>query len=163
MRWASAIPWATTSTSGWVSAEKGFSYVECDVSFTKDGVAVLLHDDTIDRTSNGTGALADLLYQDLVNLDFGSWFSEKYAGTKIPTFGEFLDCCKEYNLHPYIEIKDGSYTESQIQQIVDLVYSRGMIRNSTFISFNSDFLTRVKNYCDVARIGFIEKPPQKLA
>lgn len=142
-----------------LSAEKGFTYVECDVAFTKDGVAVLLHDDTIDRTSNGTGAISDLYYKDLVDFDFGSWFDEKYAGTKIPTFSEFMECCKEYNLHPYIEIKDGSYTESQIQQIVDLVYAHGMIHNSTFISFNSQFLTWVKNYCDVARLGFIEKTP----
>jgi glycerophosphoryl diester phosphodiesterase len=140
-----------------LSAQKGFSYVECDVSFTKDGVAVLLHDDTIDRTSNGTGSIADLYYKDLIELDFGSWFSKEYEGTQIPTFIEFIKCCRDYNLHPYIEIKDGGYSESQIQQIVDIVYEYGMIRNATFISFNSQFLTWVKNYCDIARIGFIEK------
>lgn len=46
-----------------MSKQKGFNYVECDVAFTKDGVAVLLHDSTIDRTSNGSGSISSMTYE----------------------------------------------------------------------------------------------------
>ena len=69
-----------------LAKEKGFSYVECDISFTKDGVAVLLHDATIDRTTNATGNISDLNYDEIKDLDAGSWFDEKYKDEKIPTF-----------------------------------------------------------------------------
>ena len=55
-----------------MSKKKGFTYVEGDVSFTKDNVAVLLHDATIDRTSNGSGNITSLYYQELLQYDFGS-------------------------------------------------------------------------------------------
>ena len=71
-----------------MSKDKGFTYVEGDVAFTKDNVAVLLHDNTIDRTSNGSGKITDFYYQELLQYDFGSWFSSEYEGVKIPTFKE---------------------------------------------------------------------------
>ena len=97
-----------------MSKNKGFTYVEADVSFTSDGVAVLLHDATIDRTSDGTGNISSMTYEYALQYDFGSWFSAEYAGVKIPTFTEFVTLCKRLGLHPYIELKsNGSYTQSR--------------------------------------------------
>ena len=139
-----------------LSKKMGFNYAETDVSFTSDGVAVCLHDDTINRTSNGTGIIYNMTYADVLQYDFGSWKSPVYAGTKIPTVEQFVKLCKDIGLNPYIELKDGyAYTESQIQSIVDIVKACGMSKNTTFISFNSTFLTYVKNYDQEARIGFI--------
>ncbi len=140
------------------SAERGYKYVECDVAFTKDDVAVLLHDDTIDRTSNGAGRIEQLMYNDLLDLDFGysDAFGNQYKGTKIPSMDEFLACCKSYELHPYIEFKSGgSYTERQIQKVVDLVVANGMINNCSFISFNLTYLGYVRDYCPTARLGYL--------
>ena len=58
--------------------EYGYKYVETDVTFTADGVPVLLHDDSIDRTSNGSGEIASLTYEYVRTLDFGSWKSKEY-------------------------------------------------------------------------------------
>ena len=139
-----------------MSKEKGFNYVECDVSFTSDGVAVLLHDSTIDRTSNGTGSVSAMTYQQLLQYDFGSWKSSKFAGTKIPTFAEFIELCKNIGLHPYIELKsNGSYTKDQITQIVDLVKKNGMKGNVTYISFNKEYLEYVKQADRQARLGYL--------
>lgn len=140
-----------------LAKEKGFSYVECDVAFTKDGVAVLLHDTTIDRTSDGTGNISELTYEELLQYDFGSWKSSKYAGTKIPTFEEFIALCKEEGLHPYIEIKnDGeTYTQEQVQSLVDIVEEYGMEDTCTWISFNITYLEYVKNVDDTARLGYV--------
>lgn len=138
------------------SKENGFNFVECDVSFTADDVAVLLHDDTIDRTSNGTGRIDELTYAEVLQYDFGGWKSVEYAGTKIPTFNEFITFCKNVGLHPYIEIKEsGNYTREQIKNIVDAVISVGMSQNVTYISFNILFLSYVKDIDATARLGYI--------
>lgn len=139
-----------------MSKQKGFTYVECDVSFTSDGVAVLLHDATIDRTSNGSGNISNMTYEQVLQYDFGSWFSPDYAGVKIPTFTEFVVLCKRLGLHPYIELKsNGSYTQAQITQIVKEVESCGMAGKVTYISFNNTFLGYVKNADASARLGLL--------
>ena len=139
-----------------LAKEMGFSYVECDIAFTKDGIAVLLHDATIDRTSDGSGNIIDLTYEELLQYDFGSWKGSKYAGTKIPTFEEFIALCKELGLHPYIEIKnDATYTQEQVQSLVNIVEEYGMEDNCTWISFNITYLEYVKNVDDTARLGYV--------
>lgn len=142
-----------------MSKRKGFTYVECDVSFTSDGVAVLLHDATIDRTSDGTGNISSVTYEQALQYDFGSWFSSDYTGVKIPTFTEFIVLCKRLGLHPYIELKsNGSYTQSQITQIVNEVKECGMAGKVTYISFSNTFLGYVKNADASARLGLLANP-----
>ena len=136
-----------------LSAKNKFEYVECDISFTSDGVAVLLHDDTIDRTSNGTGKISNMTLAEARNYDYGSWFSSEYSGEKIPTAEEFIALCRKLSLHPYIELKSG--TEAQINSLVNIVKKYGMLRNVTWISFNATTLDYVKAVDPVARLGFI--------
>ena len=139
-----------------LSKKKGFTYVEADVSFTADGVAVLLHDSTIDRTSNGTGSISSMKYTNVCQYDFGSWKSADYAKTRIPTFKEFIKLCKQIVLHPYIELKNnGAYTQTQIQNLVDIVEANGMKGKVTWISFSSTFLEYVKNADPEARLGYL--------
>lgn len=142
-----------------MSKQKGFTYVECDVSFTSDGVAVLLHDATIDRTSNGSGNISNMTYEQVLQYDFGSWLSSEYEGVKIPTFTEFIILCKRLGLHPYIELKsNGSYTQAQITQIVKEVEKCGMTGKVTYISFNNTYLGYVKNADSNARLGLLANP-----
>ena len=74
------------------AVEKGAQMVEFDVKLTKDGKMVIMHDPTVDRTTNGTGAVADLTFEEIRNLDAGVKFDPKFAGTKVPTLEESLDC-----------------------------------------------------------------------
>ena len=139
-----------------MSKKNGYTYVEGDVSFTSDSVAVLLHDATIDRTSNGSGNITSLSYQKVLQYDFGSWFSKEYTGVKIPTFKEWIILCKNLGLHPYIELKSaGGYTQAQINQVVDEVTLCGMKGKVTYISFSSTFLGYVKNADASARLGYL--------
>lgn len=139
-----------------LSKQKGFTYVECDVSFTSDGVPVLLHDSTIDRTSDGSGNISSMTYAEALTYDFGSWKSSEYTGTKIATFEEFIMTCKGLGLHPYIELKsNGSYTQEQITEIVDMVKACGMDGKVTYISFTSTFLEYVKSADGKARLGYL--------
>ena len=134
----------------------GFKYVEADVAFTKDNVPVMIHDDTIDRTSNGSGTVSNLNYQDLLIYDFGSWKNSKYTGTKIPTFTEFILLCKNIGLHPYIEIKhNASYSKEQILQLVSVVRQCGMIGKITWITYKYEYLQYIIEADDTARVGFL--------
>lgn len=139
-----------------LSAQKGFKYVETDVQFTKDGVAVILHDDTVDRTSNGSGAIASMTFEEVRALDFGSWKSTDYVGTKIPTLDEFLMCCKSLGLFPYIELKSGM-TQARVNNIVASVKKYGMRDNTTYISFGLGSLGFVKNADSHARLGLVKQ------
>ena len=140
-----------------LSKTNGYVYVETDVSFTSDGVPMLLHDATIDRTSNGSGTLSQMTYDQVRQYDFGSWKSAEYAGTVIPTLSEFLVLCKRIGLKPYIELKDnGAYSNAQIEQIVEMVWNHGMRENSTYISFSSTYLQVVKGADSGARLGFLK-------
>ncbi len=142
------------------SYNHGFKYVECDVQFTKDGVAVLLHDDTIDRTSNGSGNLADLTYAELLQYDFSYDDNDTahdfsaYRGEKIPTFAEFIALCKELGLHPYIEIK-GGLTKDQAQVLVDIVEEEDMLDNVSWLGFDGNSLAKIAEVDPTARLVWV--------
>ena len=72
----------------------GADMVEVDVYFSRDGIPVVIHDETVDRTTNGKGLVADLTLAQLKALDAGSWKGRKYAKERIPTFEEVLRAAK---------------------------------------------------------------------
>ena len=152
----SAIAPENTLPAYRLSKEMGFRYVETDVSFTADGVPVLLHDATIDRTSNGSGKIAEMTLEQARKYDFGSWKSPDYTGTIIPTLEEFLKLCRDLELYPYIELKkNGKYTRTQIESIINLVIRCGMKKKTAYISFSPKYLIYVRNYDPSARLGYL--------
>lgn len=135
----------------------GFDAVETDVAFTSDNVPVLLHDATINRTArniDGTEISTDIdigtiTYAQALEYDFGLYAQSAYAGTKIPTFEQFISLCKNIDLHPFIELKDNNgvqYDQSLILGLVDIVDSYGMGKNVTWTSFNRDYLRWISEY-----------------
>ena len=70
--------------------ELGADGIELDVALTKDGAAIVMHDDRVDRTSNGTGLVSEMTLAEIQKLDAGSWFDAKYRGEKFPTLEEVL-------------------------------------------------------------------------
>lgn len=139
-----------------LAATMGFQYVECDVAPTVDGVPVLIHDDTVDRTSNGSGNISEMTFAEVRELDFGSWKNEKYTGEKIPSFEEFVILCKHKGLRPYVEIKaTGSNPEKYVSDLVNIVKRCGMVDKVTWISFSSYSLGLVKSAYAKARLGFV--------
>ena len=76
--------------------ECGVDQIELDVRITKDGEAVIVHDDTVDRTSNGSGKVCDMTLEELRALDFGIKKDPSFAGAKVPTFREFMDLVKDH-------------------------------------------------------------------
>jgi glycerophosphoryl diester phosphodiesterase len=86
-------------------ASYGYRMMEFDVKLSADNVLHLLHDDTVDRTSNGTGAASAMSWQALSQLDAGSWHSHTFAGEPIPTFENVIGFCQANNIAMNVEIK----------------------------------------------------------
>lgn len=80
--------------------------IETDVHMTKDGYLVLIHDNDVKRTTNGTGLVTEMTLEEVKNLDAGSWKDEKFTGTKIPTVEEFLEYISGTELTVNWELKD---------------------------------------------------------
>ena len=93
---------ANTMSAFKAAIEAGADMIETDVHITKDGKLILMHDDTVDRTTDGTGAIADKTYEELCRLNAGG----KYAPEKIPTLEELLILLKETKVTLNLEIKE---------------------------------------------------------
>jgi glycerophosphoryl diester phosphodiesterase len=87
------------------AAAKGAKWVEVDVKLTKDLKPVILHDDKVDRTTNGTGFLAGLTFEEVRRLDARASFDEKFAGTQIPTFEELIETVLDLDVGLQVELK----------------------------------------------------------
>lgn len=88
-----------------VGAAHGFTMVEYDVKLSSDGVLVLMHDDDVDRTSNGQGPAAAKTFAELAQLDFGAWHSAAYAGEPLPTLAAVARYTVANNIASNVEIK----------------------------------------------------------
>lgn len=142
--------------------EKGIKYVECDISFTKDDIPVLLHDNKVDRTSNKKGKINKYSLEELKKLDFGSWLNISFKDERIPTLEEFLELCKELELIPYIEIKPIKNKKLIVKYckiIIDIV-NKIDYHNIVFISFSLDILKEINKYYEY-RLGLITKKLNK--
>ena len=136
-----------------MAKQHGFLYGETDISFTSDNVPVLLHDDTINRTARnsdgttitGTVGLGSITYEQALEYDFGIWKGSAFAGTRIPTFEEYLALCKKIGMRPYIEIKAATATETRVRALVDMVKGYDLIGVSTWVCFDTTYLGYVKS------------------
>lgn len=139
-----------------LAKSQGFKYVECDVQWTLDGVPVLLHDSTIDRTTDYSGNCNAFTLEQLKWFDFGSWKSATYKGVTIPTFEEFIQHCKKLDLYPYVEIK-GQATSDQINTLLAIVEKYDMINRVTWISFYWSTIEYLSANVPGVRAGFLSE------
>lgn len=98
------------------AAALGAGGVEFDARLTADGRVVLLHDETLDRTTTGHGEVAQASFAAIRRLDAGSWFGPEWQGTRVPTLEEALQLVLELDLAPNIEIKPCPGRESETAQ-----------------------------------------------
>jgi glycerophosphoryl diester phosphodiesterase len=96
----------------------GFQGVEFDAKLTRDGVAILLHDDTLDRTTNGGGPVAQADWVALRCLDAGGWRDARFTGEPIPTLEAALRLCHDLGLWPNVEIKPCPGREEETGAVV---------------------------------------------
>jgi glycerophosphoryl diester phosphodiesterase len=142
--------------------EIGSDFIELDVRFSKDGHLVVFHDDTLERTTNGKGKVADFSLQDLRGLDAGSWFGSSFSGERIPTFQEVLDLAKGRIL-VNIELKkgdQGSYTMHDLaDRALEEVQQAGMEGHVLFSSFDPGAVERIRKNNPSVPVALITGSP----
>ncbi|GAA0416410.1 MAG: glycerophosphodiester phosphodiesterase [Bacillota bacterium] len=130
--------------------------IETDVQLTKDNIPVLIHDENVKRTTNSVGLVSKLSYQELKELDAGSWFSPEFKGIKIPTLDEFLNWIKDKPLYLNIELKNNKIDYTDIESIVYQAISNYQLLNRTTIStFNPNSVKRLKEYSNSLEVAFL--------
>lgn len=127
------------------AAEAGCDEIELDVQLTKDGVAVILHDERIDRTTDGTGYVRDYTYGELQKFNAANLWKGKLEPVTIPTFEEYCRWVKDKKLTTNIEIKSGVYYyEGLEEEIIKHLRSYHLQKSVMFSSFNPVSLLKTK-------------------
>jgi glycerophosphoryl diester phosphodiesterase len=132
----------------------GASFVEFDVRTTADGVPVVIHDKTVDRTTDGSGAVAACTYEEIAALDAGSWFSPAYAGARVPRLSSVLELLRPYPAELLLEIKPPATLE-QVETILDLVARYDLLERTVVQSFDPEIVRLVAEAAPRVRRGLL--------
>jgi glycerophosphoryl diester phosphodiesterase len=123
----------------------GADWVECDVHLSRDGTPVVIHDETVDRTTSGHGLVRDHTLAELKQLDAGGWFSPAYADQRVPTLTELLDWARQRDTVVDIEIKNAPlYYDNIEDKVVDALRATRMAQQAIVISFDHRAVGKVK-------------------
>ena len=127
-----------------LAVEMGVQAVETDVHISRDGQVVLIHDHTVDRTTDGHGFVKDLTLAELKKLDAGAWYDPRFAGQRILTLAELLAWAKN-RVGVAIEIKNGPiYYPGIAAQTIRLVHEHDMLHQTILLSFDHFVLREAK-------------------
>jgi len=141
----------------------GVSMIELDVMFSRDRRVVVIHDATLERTTDGHGAVNDYTMEELKQLDAGSWFDAKYADQRLPELSEVLDLVNG-RTYLNIEIKGQAYepghpADAIEKQVVELAKQKNMQDSVLISSFEIDILAQIAAMEDPPPIALISKTP----
>jgi glycerophosphoryl diester phosphodiesterase len=130
----------------------GVRHIELDVHLTRDGHLVIIHDDTVDRTTNGSGPVVDQTLAELQALDAGSWFGSTFAAERIPTFADVL---ARYQGRVYIHTELKGRTARLAQHTADLIRAHDMVEHVTMTSFHRPHLEEMRAYAPEFPTGWL--------
>ncbi|MYL65638.1 glycerophosphodiester phosphodiesterase [Bacillus hwajinpoensis] len=129
----------------------GAQGIELDVQLTKDLVPVVIHDERLERTTNGIGFVKDFLYEDLVRLDAGHSFSSRFQGNSIPSLKSVLEWITSNSLMLNIELKNGRFPYDHLEtKVLELLTHYHLYDRTIISSFNHYSIQRLtQNGCKV--------------
>ena len=136
------------------AGQAGYYACEFDVYPTKDGVWVLMHDDTIERTTDGKGKISDYTYAELLEFDIkkGKHIPD-YPNLKIPTLEQALDVCEQYSMRPMIEVKGGG--EEDKKRLWEMLEKRNLTESAIIISFSYSTLELFRGMSESAELWLL--------
>ncbi|MGW2961902.1 glycerophosphodiester phosphodiesterase [Streptomyces sp. NPDC001220] len=154
------------------AAALGFTWVENDVQRTRDGRLVVLHDDSLARTTNveqvfpgrAPWKVKDFTAAEIARLDAGSWFSSSYTGTRVPTLAQYMRRIEHNHEKLLLEIKNPELYPGIEQQIVKLLGNEGWLDGPhlgriVVQSFSADSLRVVHGLRPAVTTGYLGTPP----
>ncbi len=150
-RGASSYAPENTMSSFKKAFQLGSNGIELDLQKTKDGKLVIFHDKEIDKKSNGTGKISDYTYNELLELDFGSWFGKEFKNEKIVLFEDFMKSVSDKNLILAIELKEEGI-EKDTLEIIDKYYNKANIFITSFL-YNA--LSNIRKLDNNIKIGWL--------
>jgi glycerophosphoryl diester phosphodiesterase len=141
-----------------LALEQGADGVELDVRLTRDGEMVILHDDSVDATTDGKGYVRDFTLSEIKALDAGSYFDAKFAGARIPTLDEVFEAIgKRTRIN--VEIKaEGVRSDGVEVKVAEAIRRHGLARSIIVSSFNPLTLRRFRGEMPEVPIGFLHSP-----
>jgi len=134
-----------------LAIEMGARHLELDVHFSSDGHLVVIHDDTVDRTTDGSGPVTNRSLAALTALDAGAWFDPRFKGERIPTLGAVLE--RYWGAHLHVELK--GHSAGLAQRAVDMIRSSGLATNVTVTSFQKAKLEETRAYAPELPTGWL--------
>ncbi|MFC4068012.1 glycerophosphodiester phosphodiesterase [Actinoplanes subglobosus] len=132
----------------------GATVVEFDVRVTRDGVPVVIHDRTVDRTTDGHGRVWDLTYDEVAALDAGSWFGAGFSGLRVPSLAETLDLLAPAAVDLLVEIKPPA-TLDEVKSVIALLAERDLLGRAVLQSFDADVVRKVRDVAPEVRRGLL--------
>lgn len=158
--WSGEAPENTIAAFKLAMTDPNITIIELDVHLSKDGVPVVIHDHTLDRTTSGTGPVRAYTVEELRRLDAGSWFAPQFAAERIPTLEEVLELARgRCKLH--IELKKlGDEYEGIEEEVIACIHRHDMEDEVVIISFEHDSMKRVHELDPSIQTGliFLGKP-----
>lgn len=154
-RGASAYAPENTVAAFRLAAEMGADGIELDSKLARNGTIVVMHDATVDRTTDGHGRVSDLTLSELKQLDAGAKFDSRFAGERIPTLDEVLDMIGDRFI-VNVELTNYSTRGDGLEdRVVDLIMRRGLLERTMVSSFNPLSLRRVKHIAPQVVCGLL--------
>ena len=160
-RGASGVAPENTLAAFRKAVELGAGFIETDLQLSRDARLVALHDDTLERTTNGRGSVSSKTLQELRGLDAGSWFrtphheaAPSFAGERIPTIEEVLAFGREHEIGLHLEVKATGPSGAE-HAIVGALRVSGEIPRSVVLSFSPSVLRRVRQLEPLVMTGFL--------
>ncbi len=132
----------------------GVSFIETDLQLTRDANFVAIHDETVDRTTTGQGAVQQMTLTELRRLDAGSWFGSEFTGERVPTLMEILDFSRKHDVVFYLELKPGGFWGGE-QALVSALRDSGEIQRAVVISFDPMILQALRRIEPMVMTGLL--------
>ncbi|MBI4409038.1 MAG: glycerophosphodiester phosphodiesterase [Gemmatimonadetes bacterium] len=141
--------------------EAGARALEFDVQVSADGVPIVIHDDTVDRTTDGRGRVRSKKFTELRKLDAGSWLSSDFAGTRIPKLDEALEAVRADLDALYLELK-GYRSQTDLAAILASLDEYRIKDRTVVVSFDWKALAWLREIAPAMPIGYLVERAERL-
>jgi len=122
---------------------QGVTFIETDLHLTRDAHFVAVHDETVDRTTNGQGSVHQMTLAELRRLDAGSWFASEFMSERLPTLEEVLEFAKKNDVVFYLELKPNGFWGGE-HALISALRTANEIARSVIISFDPAILASLR-------------------
>lgn len=143
----------------------GATFIETDLQLSRDAHFVAIHDDTVNRTTNGRGPVHDLTLAELRQLDAGSWFGSQFSGERVPTLEEILEFSKKSDVVFYLELKPSGAWGGE-HALIGALRDSGEVARAVVICFDPSLVLNVHKIEPTVMTGLLydgqlDKPIEK--